>query len=306
MQPFPRSLLAVARSQHGLIRTDDFRAHGVSQRQRSTALASGAIAVVHRGVYRLSSHEVTFEQRCLAACLAAPDAALSGPTAGRLFGLRKLATTDVHLIARRTIHLDGVVAHRTVLLDALDVQDRGLLRILRPARLACDLAAYVDDDDLESVIEQMLERRLVQLATLRQVARRFVACGREGSARIARVLDGRPTWRRPVGSDIELRLQRALERAGLRVVTQHRLILDSGALIALDLAELDLRFGIEVDHSTWHGGRLEVQRDKRRDREAMRLGWTIARVTDDDVEHRLNSTVDQLTAIAARLAQRPA
>jgi very-short-patch-repair endonuclease len=220
------------------------------------------------------------------------------------WGCERSRPNDIHVLSQRTIHLADVVAHRTNLLTELDVRQHGLCRVLRPARLVCDLAAYLDDDNLESVIEQMLERRLVQLLALRDVARQFVACGRNGSSRIARVLDKRPSWRRPVDSDLERRLLNGLTRAGLPVMTQYRLMLDSGREIILDLAQPEIRFGIEVDHTSWHGGRLESQRDKARDREAMRVGWQIARVTDDDIERRLAGTVDQLVTIAATIGYR--
>jgi very-short-patch-repair endonuclease len=304
MQSLPRSALAIARAQHGLLTIDDLFRSEVSSRTRANVLASGLLSKVHRDVFKVSSHEETFEQRCVAACLAAPHAALSGPTAGRLMGLRKVSTNDVHVISRRTVVLVGVVGHRTKLLSDHDVQHRGALRLLRPARLACDLAAFLDDDDLESVIEQMLDRRMAQISTLREVARTFVRSGRNGSARIARVLDGRPAWRRPVDSDLELRLMRALERLDVELVPQFPVVLDSGRRVHIDLAVPTIKFGIEVDHVSWHGGRLDTQRDKGRDRELMRVGWTVARVTDDDISRRLETTTRQLVDIANTLTRR--
>lgn len=301
MAPLPRSALATARVQYGLLSVADLNRTAVSSRTRAGALDSGQLSKVHRNVYRLTSHEETFEQRCVAACLAAPHAALSGPAAGRLMGLRKVSTNDVHVISKRTVMLVGVVAHRTTLLTPADIHQRGPLRLLRPARLACDLASFLDDDDLESVIEQMLDRRMFQLSTVRELAHGFVRSGRDGSARLARVLDGRPNWRRPVDSDLELRLSRALRGRGLDLVPQFGVLLDSGREVRIDLAVPALKFGIEVDHVTWHGGRLDTQRDKIRDRELMRLGWTIARVTDEDVSRRLEATAQQLMDIAGVL-----
>jgi very-short-patch-repair endonuclease len=299
MQPLPRPLIALARGQHGLLTKDQLAA--ISRRQRSLAIGSGQLTIVHRDVYRLASHPETFEQRCLAACFAAPDAVLSGPTAGRIHNVRRVRTDDVHILARRAIELDGVSAHRTTLLGPADVQMVGPLRVLRPARLACDLAAYVDDAVLESAIEQMLDRGQFTMSTLRSLARQFCTSGRNGSVRLARVLDGRPNWRRPVDSDIELRLLHELESRGLDVVTQVPVLLDSGRTIHLDLAVPDVGLGIEVDHVTWHGGRLDAQRDKARDRELMRLGWTVVRATDEDIERRLISVADDVVAIAERL-----
>lgn len=306
MQPIPRSLIAQAREQHGLLTLADLAGAGFSERQRRRYVADGQLTKIHRGVFRVASHSDSFEQRCLAACLAAPDGALSGPTAGRLYGLRKCNGNDIHFISRHKLELVGVVAHRTNLLVDGDIQQRGALRLLRPARLACDLARFLDDDDLESVIEQMLDRKLIRLATVRDLARDFIRSGRDGAARLARVLDARPGWRRPVDSDLELLLLRSLHAAGLDLIPQFPVLLDEGRRVYLDLADPTLRFGVEVDHVTWHGGRLDAQRDKARDRSLMRLGWITPRVTDDDIRLRLAATTDQLVAIArGRQRQRP-
>lgn len=303
MADLPRPLLAVARVQRGLLTTSDLQRHGVSRRARTHFVGCGMLIAVHKGVYRLGSHPVSFEQRCLAALLFAPDAVLSGPTAGRLWGLRRVGTDDVHVLAKRTIHLREISAHTTDLLADADIIERHGLRVLGPGRLLCDLAWHLDDASLESVLEQMIERKMLTIQGARRAAHRFCTRGRPGSVRLARVLDSRSEWLKPVDSDLELRLWRALAESGLHMQRQHRVELDSGVVL-LDLAEPTLAFGVEVDHVTWHSGRLDVQRDKRRDRELVRLGWTMCRVTDDDVENHLQPTVRQLIDIAAGLRRR--
>lgn len=301
MRPLSRTLLATAREQHGLITADDLRREHFVGRARTDALRSGLLVPVHRGVYRIGSNPVTFDQRCAAALLAAPDAALSGATAARWWGLRKVFTEDVHLLARRSIDLRGVHPHRTDLLSRGDVQTRFGLRLLRPGRLLCDLAWHLDNLTLESVFEQMLERRLLDPAGARSAARRFTARGRPGSRRLGEVLESRVEWLRPAESDLELVLWRALDGAGVRLARQVVVTIDTGPPVRLDLADPELRFGIEVDHVTWHGGRLDVEADKRRDRHLLRVGWRVSRVTDEDVTNRLMSTVAELIAIITHL-----
>lgn len=300
MRPLPRSLISTARGRHGLLTAAELSRERYVGRARAEALDSGIIVPVHRGVYRISSHEVTYHQRCTAALMAAPDAVLSGPTAAQMWNLRRVVTDDVHIIARRSITLAGVHAHRTDFLRAGDVTERARLTVLRPARLLCDLAWHLDDQALESVLEQMLERQLVTVPLVRDLARLFAGRGRPGSRRLTSLLDGRSDWLRPVDSDLELRLWRALTRRGVELQRQHPVQLDSGRLIRFDLADLSLRIGIEVDHVTWHGGRLVTQADKQRDREAARIGWSVVRVTDADIDHRLDATCDELTAILGR------
>ena len=304
MTPFPRSLLAVARQRRGLLTAQELTQERVVGRSRSQLLNSGVLVSMHRGVYRIGSHVETFEQRCLAACLASPGAALSGPTAGRIWGLRKVFTDDVHIISRGTIHLVGIAAHKTDLLGKFDITAREGLPVLRPIRLFCDLAWHLDDAGLESVFEQMLDRRMFTVPEARAAARRFAAPGRSGSVRLHRVIDSRPAWLKPADSDHEVRLWRALEESGLHFNRQIPVLLDDGTTAHIDMGDPSSLFGIEVDHVTWHGGRLDAQRDKRRDRQLARLGWTISRVPDDDIEHRLSQTVDELRDIAALCAAR--
>ena len=302
MRPLPRSLLSTARDQHGLITAADLERERYAGRARMAALESGLLVPVHRGVYRLGTHMSSFEQRCLAALLAAPDAALVGPTAGRIWNLRHVSTDDVHILAKRTIELDGVHPHRTDLLGRHDVTVRFDMRVLRPPRLLCDLAWHLDDRTLESVFEQMLDRKMLTLRSARTAARRFSARGRPGSRRLGRLLDSRVDWLKPVESDLELRVWRRLVELGYELDRQVSVTLDDGGTVRLDLGDVDLRLGIEVDHVTWHGGRLDAQGDKRRDRMLMRLGWTVVRVTDEDVEQRFASTIDELVAIIERLS----
>lgn len=300
MAPFPRELLALARDRHGLITARELVGERVVGRARTNALRSGLLVPIHKGVYRIGSHPETFEQLCLAACLAAQGTATSGPSGARLTGLRRVMTDDVHIIGHASVKLAGVNSHTTDLLAAGDIRLIRGIPVLAPLRLLCDLAWYLDDASFESVYEQMLDRRLVTVPSARAAAQRFAARGRPGTVRLMRVLDARPVWLAPADSDLELRLWRALSQSGVAFARQHPVALDRGGVVHLDMAVPELRLGVEVDHVTWHGGRLDVQRDKQRDRDLARLGWQVVRVTDADVQQRLAATVDDLIAIVHR------
>lgn len=301
MSQLPRDAVRFARNHHGLVTLRTLTASGLSVSTRRRLLTAGQLVPVHQGVYRLASHPPTFEQRCLAACLALPDVVVSGPSAGRLYGLRKCSTDDVHVISRRANVLAGIHAHRTNFLSAEHINTKAPIRVLRPARLVCDLAVYLSDADLESVIEQVLDRRLTTVSALRRIGGQFMRSGRNGTRRLATVLNARPDWRPPHESDLELRVRRALAARGIDLIPQFEVELDGGRKVRLDLAEPSIRVGIEIDHATWHGDRLQMQRDKQRDRALMRLGWTIPRVTDEDLTQRFSSTIDELAALVDQL-----
>ncbi len=297
--PVPSNVLTHARLQHGIVSRAQLDAAGVTRRRRTELIGSRFLEPVHSGVYRLGSHDVGFEQSCVAVCLALPDAVVSGPSAGRLLGLRRMPTGPVHVVTKaRPTELKGVVVHRTTTLGQADwtMRDDGV-RVLRPVRLAADLARFLDDHDLESVLEQLIDRGLASIPALHACGRRLAGPGRDGIRRFGRVLNGRPAWNKPKDSDLEVRLFRALAANGVALEIQVRIDLGDGHWLHLDGADRARRFGVEIDHVTWHGGRLATQHDKWRDRQVMRIGWLVARVTDEDIERRLSSTVDELCEI---------
>lgn len=300
---FPIELTAIARSQHGLVTDQQLADLGITYWTLRTWLRDGVLVRLHRGVLASPLTEATFERRCLAATMAIGDIAISGPTAGRLHRLRRMPTDDIHAVCPRMgVTLAGVVIHASNGLAPGDIELVDGIPTLRPTRLAADLGRHLSDDDLESVIEQMLDRRLTTMPALFAMARRLQARGRDGMARFVRVINGRPAWQRPAGSEIEMRFLDALAEAGVELVRQLRLPLPDGGLAVLDAAVPACRIAIEVDHVTWHGGRLESEADKARDRQLLQMKWTTIRVTDADVRDRFASTVREVAAIIGAAA----
>jgi very-short-patch-repair endonuclease len=52
-----------------------------------------------------------------------------------------------------------------------------------------------------------------------------------------------------------------------------------------DFAYPEAMLIIEVDGYRWHGGNQAWHRDKRRDNDLNRLGWTVLRFTAEDLKH---------------------
>ena len=73
--------------------------------------------------------------------------------------------------------------------------------------------------------------------------------------------------------------------------------LATGRVIHPDLGIPAHGFYIEVDHLTWHGGRLETDYDCQRDLEIEALGHHIERVTDVAIDRHLAATVEALWMI---------
>ena len=303
------ALAAEVRGRHGVTTRRRLRRLGMSDRVIDRLISSGRLMTSGRGVLTCAATPNSFEQRVAAAC-ALTSGAASFPTAGLLWGLRKSPrTTDVHVMVdwtRRVRPVPGVALHRTTALPANDVvRRRDGIVLTSPLRTVFDAAAFVVDDDLESMLEQAVDRGHFTIPTLWALTERVGGRGRAGTTRMVRVLARRQPWRRAVESDHELRLERALRQRGFPVLTRrHPIAIGSGSVIHPDLGIPDDRFFIEVDHLSWHGGRLETAYDRWRDLKLRALGCHVERVTDLALDRHLAETVEDLWTIWRRLRER--
>jgi very-short-patch-repair endonuclease len=309
------ALSAWLATHHGVITRANLSEIGVSEPAVRTMLDTGRLIRVHPGVYMAASSVRTELQR--AALLgAATGGVISHSTAGQLWGFRKLSRfRQLHVSVPHgykfavkdrpgsDLSIGDNRIHQSMDLRDEDrvVRDDGIV-LTSPSRTVFDLASICSAEDLESIIEQGLDKEWFTIPTLHGVGRRLAGPGRDGSANFASVLAKREIWRRPTQSDEELRLANALERAGFTgVQRQFPIRLPNGAKIHADLAIPERMFLIEVDHVTWHGGRIETMYDRWRDRQCHRLGWSTERVPDTDLSaKRLKQTVSELAELIAR------
>jgi very-short-patch-repair endonuclease len=243
------------------------------------------------------------------ACAVGPDVAVSHVSAGRMWGLRGMGSDRrLHVIiqGRKQRTVPGAVVHRCYHIDPVDVVERpDGIRVTSPPRTCFDLASMLSEQRLESVIEQVVHEEKATLPTLFGTGHRLARRGRTGSDRYRRVLESRPAWLKPVGSDLELQLERALLAAGLpRPLRQHPLTLSTGEVIHPDFYWPEEREIVEVDHVTWHGGRLSSAYDKRRDRLARRIGIGTTRVPDCDIREDLAAVVADIASLLRRSGAR--
>ena len=189
---------------------------GISRRVIDGLCRRGRLEHIGNGVLVSPSGPTSFEQRLVIAC-ALTGGVICYPTAGKVWEFRKTPTVNVSSrvcdMARAAISVpDWIVVHRTRDLPRCDVVYRhdGIV-VMSPPRTTVDAAAWLEANDLESMIEQGIARCYYTVPTLWRHARRLCRRGRRGSARsstylvTARCGDGRwtPTtncdWSEPCG-----------------------------------------------------------------------------------------------------------
>ena len=127
------------------------------------------------------------------------------------------------------------------------------------------------------MLDYALARRLVTRAQLE--AR---ATGRKHDDILRELLDERPATARPMGSEFEACLFRALREVGLPLpVAQYRVLMPDGGEVFLDFAYPDVLLAIEADSYLWHASLADWQRDRARNNELVALGWSILPTTWD-------------------------
>jgi len=78
---------------------------------------------------------------------------------------------------------------------------------------------------------------------------------------------------------------------------QHSIRDKDGRTIRFDFAWPHVQIALEVDHSFWHSGSDESRQDKGRDRRAALLGWQTLRLTEDDVNTKLENVLAEILVI---------
>jgi very-short-patch-repair endonuclease len=296
------SALRVISQCHGVVTSQQLISFGLSDTQIGRLVETGQLLRERHSVFRHAAAPRTLDQRLALACAVSPSVAISHQSAGRKRGLRRLGRDQrIHatIPGRSHIRIPGVVIHRSHLILPTDVveQDDGI-RITSVERTIFDLANVVSIHAIESIIEQAIHDELCSISSLHVLGSRLCRQGRNGSERFRQVLDSRPEWWTAVDTDLELRLEQAIVAAGLpRPIRQFEITLPDGSDIHPDLYWPDPPIVLEVDHSSWHGGREQQTYDKWRDRQLTRVGVRPMRVSEDDIRFRLESVIADLASV---------
>lgn len=286
-------------TQHGVASVDQLLAAGCTRRQLKRLEEAGAIIAGLRRTYR--SPSVPFDElaRCATVCLANPALTISGPTAGRLWGFRRLpADRRIHVIAPPASNpaiAEWVVPYRTEAIHDHDIVERtDGIRLTTRARTAFDLTRWLGDDDLLSVIEQALHDGGLPEQHMWNTAADWLAPGRPWVRRFVRQLDRRLSGA-AAESHPEVTVASALSERGVRgLQRQWKINLPGYGPARFDLALPKLRWAIEVDVHPTHRQTLGAASDHRRDLAARSIGWFVTRVGAERYDLHFDSTIDSL------------
>ena len=156
---------------------------GVTAHQRRRLVEHGVLERVVHGGYRFAGIDADELTKCAALCASRPRLVVAGPTAGRLWKIRRSPNDRlVHVIAppaSQPCRQPWVRVYRTALLHDDEIVERpDGIRLTSPPRTLIDLTRYLANDALASAIESALSSNMCTVATLWRVAERLNTPGR--------------------------------------------------------------------------------------------------------------------------------
>ena len=270
----------LAAAQHGVVSRAQLLACGLSPDAIAHRIRRSRLHRLHRGVYAVGHVAPTELGPIVAGILAVGRGAhVSHRTCAAIHGFGDPAPAAVDItVARPGPHSrSGLRVHRVRRLHPRDVGRRLGMPVIAPARTLLDLAAELDEDDLETAYERARVLRLVRPADVRAALDR--APGLRGAGRLRALVEDRPGLTRSAAERLLLDL---LRRGGLPdPVTNVRV-----AGHEVDLLWRSARLVVEVDGYAWHRGRRAFEQDRRRDADLQASGFRVLRVTWRRIEQQ--------------------
>lgn len=287
-----QALAALADRQHGVVSIEQLKQLGYSTSAVGRAAVSGRLHSIDRSVYAVGHTRLSLHGQCFAAVFACgPGAVLSHHSAAWLHGLARWQPVPLHVtgpVARRPRL--PVRIHRA---RRLEEADRALVEgipVTAVPRTLLDLAAAVQFEQLERLVERAEEEGLFDLRPVQDLLARTV--GHHGHGRLRRAI----ALYRPTSftrSGLEKRFLELWNEAGH---PQPRTsFVEHG--FELDCYWPEYRFAVELDLFETHGTRAAFERDRKRQEDLLLAGVAMTRVTGPRLEREPDEVIERVARL---------
>ncbi|MGH9246426.1 MAG: type IV toxin-antitoxin system AbiEi family antitoxin domain-containing protein [Acidimicrobiales bacterium] len=275
---------ALAARQHGVVSFEQAIACGLTPERIRGRVASGRWLRLTRGVYAVAATPPSWQQTVMAACLAAPAAAVASHlTAAALHGLWRPPPRP-HITVPRgfSVRLPIATVHRAALAPTDIVRIEGIA-CSSPARLLVECAALLAGPSLADLVDDVLcAGQATKPGVEAAMARGSRSPGRPGTRALRAALAIWTPDMRP-GSRPEVRMVRRVVEWGFdRPELQWEVRLPSGQRFVLDAAWPGDMIGLEYDGRRAHGPR-RIGPDEARHDALEQAGWRIGHVEKPDL-----------------------
>jgi len=225
---------------------------------------------------------------------------ISHRSAAALLGLIDKGPVVIDVIApgSRGRKIDGIRFHRVRPTRLEETGTVAGIPCTSPARTLVDLAGTVGDLTLRSAFERAAQKRLLDIAAIEA----SIDPRRRGMKGLLALVE---KWRAAAPlTKTRGKLKSPLEAKVLPLLVQRDLLpplINAPVQIADGRIEVDFlwpdhRFVVEADSRDFHGTAMAFERDRWRDRELIRAGYSVLRVTHKEAEHEVEAVVDTIVS----------
>jgi very-short-patch-repair endonuclease len=293
-------MAALAERQYGVIsrlqlRECGLRESGIDRRRRA-----GRLHLVHKGVYAVGHRLIPREGRWMAAVLASgPEALLSHWSAAHLWMIRPNSRTRIDVtVSHRSRSSAQIHRHISLVPEDERTVEEGIPVTTVP-RTILDLAATEDADVIENLLRESERLRLSDRLSLPDLIARYP--GKRGTRKVQLALDR--LKEDPVGrkrSRLEERFAPFLRWRRLPLPRFNDWIVLGDNRYCVDCHWPDLRQIVELDGWDGHSTRTAFREDRARDRRLAAAGYTVTRVTWNQLEDEPGAVAADLRTLLAR------
>ncbi|MGH7447008.1 MAG: DUF559 domain-containing protein [Longimicrobiales bacterium] len=298
--------MALAADQHGVVSRRQLERAGVSTDVADRYIRIGRMTRLHRGVYQFGPAAGP-HARLVAATLACGDtAALSHRSVAGLW--RMLGESDGIVdvtVSGRSESRAGIRVHRAQLRPDEVTSSQGM-RVTTPARTLYDLASMVTpirhaaDYSSAVVAHRDVERALAEALVQRLTTRRAMLA----------LLDhhhghGAGLLRELLESDVKPALTRSEAEERFLDLVRRGDVGDPAVNVIVERFEVDFlwraeRLIVEVDGHRYHASKRAFENDRRRDAVLAAAGYTVMRVTWDQITREHEAVLVRLVRALCR------
>jgi very-short-patch-repair endonuclease len=290
----------VAEAQHGVVARAQLRNLGLTDAAIEHAVATGRLHRLFPAAFAVGHRRVGTHGRMLAATLVCgKGTVVSHGTAAILLGLwdHSPALADVIAPVESGRKIDGIRRRHVPRPVGVEIEVRDGIPCTSPSRTLVDIASIVGERSLRRTVERAAVLRMLDVAAVDASLSRH---RRRGSRLLRAVLEDWGVAANPVllRSDLEARLLPLIVARGLPVPLCNQKKMVGGRRMELDLLWPERRLVVEGDGRKVHDTAVAFERDRKRDRDLVRAGYRVLRITWKQLEREADEIV---TAIAQLL-----
>ncbi len=285
----------------GLMTTEVAKASGRSKRQLQVDREADRLRPIRRGVSVVNGAPPSWRQAVRAVLLSCVDlVAASHWTSLTMLGGDGRASDQIHVIADLAcqVTMEGVISHRSGLLEEGDIITRDGMRCTSPLRTVVDLSGPMTAKELGNVVDDFLRRKLLSLDELRRRVDRLRPAPGRSVVTLRKVLAQRLPGYDPGESELEGRISRLIDANGLpRPAQQHR-VRFGGHRYRMDFAWPGRKLYLEGNGFGWHMLATDLDNDARRQNELVLDGWVPIEITWRMTDREIATTLRRFLEVS--------